>query len=484
MSAQELYALTPLAILGLGSMALLMLGAFMPALGRKTLCLIGAGIALAAGLTSAFYSPEVQLAGGMISLGGFSLFFTTLSCFTALITLLFSVGYTARRPLGDEEYPALVLFGAFGMAFLASSTSLLGIFIGLESMTLSLYVLLASNRADRLSGEAGLKYLVVGAVSTAFFAFGLGLIYAATGTLSVAGSMHAISASGSISNIGLAGWAMLLTGLGFKASLFPFHLWAPDVYEGGPAPSVAFLSTGSKAAIFAAFLRLAFETGAGWATLTPVLWAMAALTMIFGNIAALTQNNIKRLLAYSSIAQMGYVLMAVIAAPSSGGSPAVFYILTYVLMDLGAFGVVASLSDKDGDLGDIGRLKGMGYTHPFRGFVLTICMFSLAGLPPTAGFMGKFGVFYYAVKSGYVYLAAIGIVTAIISVYYYLRVAVYLYMTPADEASAGASMPLVPKADLSGHAALALVAAAILLLGILPGGMLELISAIMGSPPY
>jgi len=483
MSIQELYALLPLEILGIGSMVMLLAGAFFPSVGKKALNFSGAAITLSAGLVATFYSPAVPEAGHMIGFSGFSLFFTALSCFAAFITLLISAGYSERRPLGEEEYPSLVLFAAFGMAFLSSSTSLLGIFVGLESMTLALYILIASNKADPLSGEAGVKYLVVGAVSTAFFAFGLSLVYFDTGTLSVTAAMQAMTHTGKMSPVGLVGWAMLLVGIGFKVSLAPFHLWAPDVYEGGPAPVIAFLSTGSKAAVFAAFLRLTLASSSGWGSLVPVLWTVAVLTMAYGNIAALTQDNVKRLLAYSSIAQMGYVLVALIAAPGSGGTSAVFYLLAFVAMDLAAFGVIASFSGKDGDIGGIDGLRGLGYVYPFRSAALALAFFSLAGLPPTAGFIAKFGVFYAAVKSGYVYLAVIGIATAIISVYYYLKVVVYLYMRPADSSKVvPLAMTAIPRPDPAGHFALAVLMAAIIALGILPGGMLDLIAGFMARP--
>jgi len=473
MSLRELYSILPVCMLGLGAVAVLLGGAFYQAAGRKHLNLAAAFICIASAVTAATYQPAVADVGGILNAGNFSCFFVTVICLTASLTLLFSAGYTERRPLGHEEYPALVLFAAFGMSFLASAISLLGIFIGLESMTLALYILLASNKADPLSGEAGLKYLVVGAISTAFFAFGLSLIYAATGTLSIANSIGSLSSHG-MGGVGMAGWAMLIVGLGFKASLFPFHMWAPDVYEGGPAPVVAFLSTGSKAAVFAVFLRLAMLPGNGWPVVVPVLWVMAALTMAFGNLAALAQDNVKRLLAYSSIAQMGYVLMAVIAAPTAGVGAAVFYIVAYIAMDLAAFGVVASFSGRDSEFKDINRLRGAGYLYPFRGAVLALGMVSLAGLPPTAGFIGKFGVFYAAVKAGYVYLAAIGIVTAIISVYYYLRVVVYLYMRPAEEVEGGA--PLMPGLDIYGGMALTVIMAVILYLGMFPGRLLDFIA--------
>ncbi|MGA2192375.1 MAG: NADH-quinone oxidoreductase subunit N [Nitrospirota bacterium] len=475
MGPQEFHALLPLLILSVGSVILLLLGAY-SGLSPKVFNIIGAAVSLAAGIVSVFYHPAGVVIGGLLQMDGIGRIFVAAVSFAASVTLLLSIGYAGRRPLGSEEYPSLVLFAAFGMAFLAASVSLLGVFIGLESMSLALYILLASNKSDPLSGEAGLKYLIIGAISTAFFAYGLALIYVDTGTLSIAEAMKTVTVSGRVDAIGLAGWAMLIVGFGFKASLFPFHFWAPDVYEGGPAPVVAFLSTGSKATVFAAFLRFATASHAGWGSLVPVLWVIAALTMGFGNIAALTQNNIKRLLAYSSIAQMGYVLLALIAAPKTGPTAAIFYLLVYIAMDIGAFGVVAAFSGKDKDLGDIEDIKGFGFIYPFRSAALSVCLISLAGLPPTAGFIGKFGIFYAALKAGYVYLAIIGILTAIISIYYYLRVVVYLYMRKEDIPAGAKEMPAV---DTASRIALAAACGAVIILGVAPGGILDVITALL-----
>lgn len=482
MSATDLYGLLPFIILAGGSMFLLLAGPFT---GRKaeTMNYGGALIALAAGLAAAFYRPDAASAGGIVYVDGFARMFVAAISLAAFFVILLSIGYTRRRPLGSEEYPALVLFAAFGMSALASAMSLLGVFLGIESMSLALYVLLASNKADALSGESGLKYLIVGAISTAFFAYGLALIFVATGTLSLYDSLRSLSSVGTMNPIGLAGWAMLLVGLGFKTSLFPFHYWAPDVYQGGPSPVIGFLSTASKASVVAIFLRMAAFSGPGWDALVPALWAICALTMAFGNIAALTQDNVKRLLAYSSIAQMGYVLLALIASPKSGVSPAVFYLIIYMIMELGAFGVVSAFSGKEKDLGDISDLRGLGYTYPARSAILSVCLFSLAGLPPTAGFIGKFGVFYAALKAGYVWLAVIGIATAVVSIYYYLRVVVYLYMRH-DEAEVPEYPLVMPRADKSLKFALGVLVIAVVVLGIMPGSLLDLISAVAVVPGF
>jgi len=470
----EITALLPTAILGLGSVALLMAGAFLPGMTRRGLVYAGAVIALGSALSAGLVTPGVVEVGRLVGTGPFERLFSLVSGFTAFAVLLLSAGYTDRKPLGRDEYPSLILFAAFGMDLLGSATSLLGVFLGLECMSLALYVLLASNRAEPLSGEAGMKYLVVGAVSTGFFAFGLALIYFASGSLAIRQAMAVAVSPGAMQVVGYAGWGFLLVGLGFKASLFPFHMWAPDVYEGGPAPVVAFLSTGSKAAVFAVMLRMLSASGGGPEWLTSVLSVMAAATMVFGNVAALTQDNIKRLLAYSSVAQMGYVLLAVIAAGHSGSTAALFYLIVYVAMDLGVFGVVAALTGKDRDFADINALKGMGYTHPFRCAVFTVCLLSLAGIPPTAGFIGKFYVFLSAIQGGYVWLAITGILAAIVSVYYYLRLIVYMYMRTDVSAEPHA----VPRTDLPGALALGTLAGVIVLIGVLPGWLIDLVQVV------
>jgi NADH-quinone oxidoreductase subunit N len=472
----ELYALLPTAILGLGAVFVLLLGAFAASLRRGTLVYVAAGISLLSAMSALIGGHDVLEVGRMVGTGPFERMFSVVSGLTAFVTLLLSVGYVERKPLGRDEYPALMLFAAFGMDLLGSATSLLGVFLGLECMSLSLYVLLASNRSDPLSGEAGMKYLVAGAVSTGFFAFGLALIYFGSGDLHIAAAVSGIAANNQSTFIGLAGWGFLLVGLGFKASLFPFHLWAPDVYEGGPAPVVAFLSTGSKAAVFVAFIRifLAYSVD-DESALINIMSVMAIGTMIFGNVAALVQDNIKRLLAYSSVAQMGYVLLAVIASPEVGSRAAVFYLIVYVAMDIGVFGVVASLTGRGRDFSSIDGLKGMGYTHPYRCGVFTVCLLSLAGMPPMAGFIGKFYVLLAAIESGHAGLAIIGILTAIVAVYYYLRLIVYMYMKPAEGASVGETIPMV---DPAAMAALGGLAAVILVLGIIPGWLIDLVSGV------
>ena len=302
-------------------------------------------------------------------------------------------------------------------------------------------MLIAVRKGEAAGNEAGLKYFIMSAVASAFLTFGIALLYAMSGTLEVAGSLAAALARPEDLPVTLLALALILVGIGFKTSLVPFHLWTPDVYQGAPAPVTAFLSTGSKVALFAALLRFSMLAAEPvWAYCLPVLWVLAALTMAVGNLTALYQTSLKRLLAYSSIGQMGYLFMT-LPAVKQGGLPALmFYLAVYAVMDLGAFGLIGSFSPAQTapDLDELADYQGLGYSQPWRAGVLAVCLISLAGLPPTAGFMGKFALFRAVLRADYVVLAVIGILTVIISLYYYFKVVVAMYMRPAG---AGADVP-------------------------------------------
>jgi NADH-quinone oxidoreductase subunit N len=321
------------------------------------------------------------------------------------------------------------------------------------------------------SAEAGLKYLLLGAVAAAFIAFGIALIYAALGTLAITPALQGVLREGTANPVALAGWGLLLSGLAFKVSLVPAHLWTPDVYQGGSTPVIAFLSTGSKAAAFAAlFLLLPAPGGVG--ILRTPLWWMAFLSMLVGNLAALRQENIKRMLAYSSIAQMGYVTLAFLTGSADGHMAALFYLVAYSAMNLAAFGAIASLAPAEG-LETIDDYRGIGYDRPFQAGVLALAMFALAGIPPTAGFTGKFMIFAAVVRGGELPLAITGILTAAVSIYFYLRVVVSLYLRPA-----GAPVT-ASRATPAEGLALGVVGLAILILGIFPSPLLDLIYDIL-----
>lgn len=460
MSGFDLLALMPLLILGCGSVIVLLAGAFLPQRVANVLAVI---IAVAAAVSPA----AVPAGSGSLgfTLSRFSGFFTVLFATGAAVTLLLSLRYNDRAKIRGEEYPATVLFGAFGMATVAGATDFLILFLGLEGLTFAFYILAAIDRESEESGEAGLKYLLNGAASAACNAFGIALIYAATGTLTLTSAI--IASHGN--PLALAGWCFLLTGLAFKISLVPFHLWTPDVYQGAPPPVAGFLSTGSKGATVAALLVVA---PALRGTLSEVLWWLALLSMVGGNLAALRQRDIRRLLGYSSIAQMGYVALALVAANREGTAAATFYVVAYTAMNLAAFGAIAAIG------GPVGRYavedyRGWGYRRPFAGAVLALSMFALAGIPPTAGFTGKFAIFHAALTGGQVLLSVIGIISAAASVYFYLRVVVTLYLQSEKY------VPAQEKPALAEGCGLALAAVVIVVLGVYPGPLLDLVRCVV-----
>jgi NADH-quinone oxidoreductase subunit N len=313
---------------------------------------------------------------------------------------------------------------------MASGADLLTIFLGLEIMSISLYVLAGYKRDNMRSNEASLKYFLLGAFATGFLLYGIAMLYGATGTTNIKGIAEFLSNNPALSNpMIVAGSSLLIVGLGFKVACVPFHKWAPDVYEGAPTPVTAFMSAGPKAAALAAFMRIFLvslpEIEPKWSI---ILWVLAVLTMTVGNLVAIAQTNIKRMLAYSSIAHAGYALIAIIVGGSSGTSSLLFYMLAYSFMNLGAFAVIIVLGKKGEENSNIEDLSGLGYKHPLLAVTMCIFMFSLAGIPPLVGFMGKFYIFSAAIKSGFLVLTIIGVVNSVISVYYYLRVTVVMYM--------------------------------------------------------
>lgn len=470
MTWNDLAALTPILILALGSVTILMLGAWWPK--RRELMALGSVTALAAALTAAVMTPPVQEICGMFGAGPYARFFTTLWALTAALTLVLSGRYGAERRFSGGEYTALVLFAAAGMALLSGATSLVGLFLGLEAFTLVLYILIAFHREDDAGAEAGLKYLVMGAVATGFLAFGIALIFTSTGTFHLPEALSGLDPASGMRPVALLGWAMLILALGFKVSLVPFHLWTPDVYQGAPAPVAGLLATGSKGAVFAVLLSLTAGLAVGWDDLRPLLWVLCVLSLLVGTLCALRQDNLKRMLAYSSVVHMGYVLMALIAAGAAGHTALVFYLTAYVAMNLGAFGVIASFSTATREPQELEDLRGLGYRHPLRSAALAIFLFSLAGVPPSAGFIGKFAIFVATLDAGFVALAVLGVIASLVSVYYYLRVVVVLYMSVEDAPS------LHPGTREEG-AVLALCALATLGLGILPAPLLDLIGCLI-----
>lgn len=456
----------PLLLIACGSVLVLLLGAVVP--GRYL-----TGVAVATCLGAALWALQVPPVAALPHLGvaltPLARLFTVVFALAASATLLLSHDFNERRGIREEEYPATILFALFGMSVLAAASTLLTLFLGLEALTFAFYILVTMDTGSDRGAEAGLKYLLLGAISAAFIAFGIALIYAATGTLEIVPAMAGATRGIAGVPLALAGWGLILAGAAFKMSLVPAHLWTPDVYQGGPPPVVAFLSTGSKGAAVLFLITLLRPAGLIPALHGP-LWWLALLSMTVGNLAALRQQSIKRLLAYSSIAQMGYITLALLTGSREGYGAAAFYVVLYTAMNLVAFGAVASLSGRD-DLETIEEYRGLGYARPFSAGVLALALFALAGIPPTGGFMGKFFIFAAALRGGEPLLAVLGILTAVVSVYFYLRVVVNLYLhsvTAEITANRPTPVEIVP---------LAVTAFAILLLGIYPVPLMAIIEA-------
>ncbi|WP_428567501.1 MAG: NADH-quinone oxidoreductase subunit N [Solidesulfovibrio sp. DCME] len=409
-------------------------------------------------------------AGGEAS--GMTRFFAALLSAITLAVVGLLARYADRRDFAGDALYGLLLWSALGMLLLAEATDWIMLLIGLELASLCLYALVAARVADGLGAEAALKYFLPGAVGLAVLAFGISLLYAGSGSLDITDSL---AAGGPLVAAGLA---LALVGLGFKLSLAPVHLWTPDVYQGAPAPVAAFLSTGSKAAVAAALLHVCADASPeAMAVLGPALVVASALTMAVGNIGALAQKNLKRLLAFSSIGQMGYIGMAALAVNDGGGEAALFYLVAYALMDLGAFGAVGALSGQGADRDAITSYRGLGYVYPWRAGALCAGLLSLAGLPPTAGFIGKFLVFGAALRAGYTGLAVFGILMAVIGIFYALRVVATLYMREGIEAYPAMPGPAGPAASL----ALGAVSVGVVALGLCPGPLLAAIGRMVGG---
>ena len=363
----------------------------------------------------------------MFILDNFACFFKFIFLVSSFLVILASVSYLKEEQIFHGEYFSLILFSTLGMMLMASSFDLIVIFLGMELMSLSLYVLAGFRRHDLKSNESAVKYFLIGAFASGFLLFGIALIYGATSTTNLAQILLNLSYSGfQKTSMAWIGMGLFVVGFGFKIASVPFHMWAPDVYQGAPTPVAAFISAGPKAAGFAALLRvlvLAFaDYQVEWSI---VLWVLAALSMTVGNVVALSQTDIKRLLAYSSIAHAGYVLVALVGGGEQGVSSALFYLLVYVFMNIGAFTVVTALGE--GKTG-LEHYSGLVSRNPTLSVVMAIFLLSLAGFPPFGGFLAKFYVFGAAVKSGYVGLALIAVLNSFVAVYYYLRVVVIMFM--------------------------------------------------------
>ena len=400
----------------------------------------------------------------MVNVDTFSVFFHFLVTTVTAVVILTSYEYMEVQQIRAGEYYGLILFGAVGMCLMSSAVELVLIFIALEISSISTYILAGFRRRAAISSEASVKYFLLGSFATAFFLYGIALMFGATGSTSIS-TISQVLRSGNIPVLAYAGIALMFVGLGFKVAAAPFHIWTPDVYEGAPSPVVGFMSTAPKAAVFAVLLRIMFQANAPgrlW-----LIWVTAALSMTLGNLGALVQDNVKRLLAYSSIAHAGYLLVAFAALPSSGIPAAMFYAASYAAMNVGAFAVVSHFASAGERYVTLEDYSGLGRRSPLLAATLTIFLLSLIGIPITGGFFAKFYVFSAALQANLVGLVIIGVLNSAVGAYYYLRVMVVMYMRePREEAP----LPPVPTGL---RAALTLTVFATIYLGILPGRVLE-----------
>lgn len=432
----NLNVIMPEIILSVLGMALLLVNVFIPSKSKTYLVwlsligIAGAGLAAVSG-----WGFTISSFSGSVVQDDFGIFFKVIFLVAAGLAVLISDQYMERENCNHGELYPLILFTTVGMMLMAAATDLMTLFLGLELMSVCLYVLAGFNRSNIKSSESGLKYFLLGAFSTGFLLYGMALIYGATGTTRIAKIAEMVPQVGGAGNaMLLIGLMLMLTGFLFKIAAVPFHMWTPDVYEGAPTPMTAFMSAGPKAAGFAALIRLLIDVfPAMQAEWTDLLWVLAVLTMTVGNFAALRQDNIKRMLAYSSIAHAGYALVGLVAANTTGTSGILFYMLSYAFMNIGAFAVIVLVGKQGEPNGTVMDFAGLGQKRPLLAAAMALFLFSLAGMPPTAGFIGKFYLFSGAVQEGYIWLAIIGVLNSAASVYYYLRVMVYMYFKPGDQ---------------------------------------------------
>jgi NADH-quinone oxidoreductase subunit N len=414
---------------------------------------------------------------GVVAADTFGLFFVLVLVVIGVMTMLLSPRLVERDELPGGEYYALTLFALAGMMLMAMATDLLVIFLALEVMSLAVYVLSAIKRNSEASVEGAFKYFILGGFSSAFFLYGIAFVYGLTRTtrLDAVGRILAAEASAH-PVLAVTALGLLLVGFGFKVSAVPFHMWTPDAYEGAPAIVAGFMSTGVKAAAFAAFVRVmvtAFQPLQ--ATWYPVFWVMAAVTMVLGTVVGVAQTNLKRMLAYSSIAHAGYVLVGLTASNDVGRGAILFYLLAYGITNLAAFALIGLLATRDRANDDLDSMAGLSNRHPALAAVFSVLLLSLGGIPPTAGFVGKWYIFSAAVRAGDYGLAIIGVLTSVVSIFFYLRVIVMMYMAdPAD-------LPRSPEPSRAAVFTLAATIIATFYLGLLPTAILDLAARSIGS---
>lgn len=476
-SVQEILLLSPEILLSAAGLLLLLAGVLGRGMGTRDSAVVAlVGLALTAGLVlyAQWVPPgaKVLILGESFVLDGFAFFWKLLVLVATALTVLLSVRFLEEGQYRASEYFALLLLAGAGMLFMASGYTLLTIWISLETMALSSYVLAGYFKRELRSNEAALKYFVLGALSSGILLYGISLLYGATGTvqLNVLAANLATLDGGNM--LVPFGWLLLAVGLFFKVAAVPFHIWTPDVYVGAPTPVTSWLAVASKAASFAILLRIFYE-GLGtlkveWQT---VMAVVCAATMIWGNLAALTQDNIKRMLAYSSIGHAGYLLMGVLAVSKVGLWSVLFYALAYTFITMGAFGTVILLERREYAGETCADYAGLARRSPFLAAMMLLFLLALTGIPPTGGFVGKFYLFAAAVEGGWTWVAVIGVLMSALSLYYYFRVVVFMYLKDSEAATP------VPLRSPGIVGAIAFCALATLILGLAPGPFIQLAKA-------
>ena len=462
-------AVIPMLCVGLAGLVILLAESFrgrnekMPIGGLAIIGLVGASAA-----SMLLWDSNAE-SFGAVTADNFALFVNLVLVVIGILTVVFSAETVERDRLPAGEYYAMLMFAIFGMMLMGQATDLLVIFLALETMSIAVYILTGIRRDQQQSTEAAFKYFLLGAFASSFFLYGIAFIYGITGSTSLDRVGSVIAAQSMSGNpMILLAVGLLIVGFGFKVAAVPFHMWSPDAYEGAPTVVTGFMSTGVKAAAIAAFVRV-FLKGldpmiADWA---PVLWWIAAATMIVGTVVGVAQTSLKRMLAYSSIAHGGYLLLGIIAGGDVGKASILFYLAAYALTNLGAFGIIALLGTRERANDDLRDYAGLWHSHPALATLMTMFLLSLGGFPPTAGFIAKWYVFSAAIGSGYYGLAIIGVLSSVVSVFFYLRIVVMMFMSERD------ARPVPPPISGVAMAGLAISLAGVLYLGVLPARVLD-----------
>lgn len=433
----NLHSVMPSLVLTVAAMALLMVAVFSPRGKTTHVAWLSIASLVVAGIVTVMGWNDTQYGfAGSVQLDNFAAFFSMICIVAAGLAILMSDDYLKRENFPVGEYYPLILFTTAGAMWMVSGTDLITIFLGLEVLSVSLYILAGFFRDQQRCNEAGLKYFFLGAFSTGFLLYGMALLYGVTGTTKIYDIAAYLQANPDATTtvMFIAGGLLMLTGFFFKIAAVPFHMWTPDVYQGAPTPITAFMSAGPKAAAFAALMRVTVICLAGMQDqLTTVFWVLAVLTMTVGNLIALSQKDLKRMLAFSSIAHAGYAMVGLVAWNAIGLSAILFYMLVYTFMNMGAFAILVLIGRRGEEKLTLEGVAGLGYKQPLLGVAFCIFLFALMGLPPTAGFTGKFYIFAGAIDAGFIWLAVLGVLNSAVSLYYYLRIMVYMYFKDPQE---------------------------------------------------